>query len=207
MREVEFLPDWYPQQQSRRRQVVWQGWLAAACVAAMAAWTLGTHAEIRGARQALGVLDQQQAATDLELGELQRQTHLLEQLRKRQAAAEKLGAIVETSRLLAELESVMPAAMALTEFTVDLDERQPVVQTTADAGRGAGLQRQLRVRVEGVVPNDLEIARFMDALQQRRLFQQVALSFARDRQSDGHLMREFEVTFALDVTAAGGTSP
>ena len=38
MRELEFLPDWYPQTHRRRRLIVLQGWLTLIMVAGMGSW-------------------------------------------------------------------------------------------------------------------------------------------------------------------------
>ena len=38
MRELEFLPAWYPQTRRRKRQVLLQAWVTVGSVIALAAW-------------------------------------------------------------------------------------------------------------------------------------------------------------------------
>jgi len=65
--------------------------------------------------------------------------------------------------------------------------------------------RQLNVRLNGVAPTDVDLANFMMRLSGVRFFENVSMSFAKDRSEGGHLMREFEITFSLNLKAPAVT--
>ena len=56
MRELEFLPDWYPQARRRRRLVHLQGWLTLLLIAGMGTHLLMADRNIAVAEGSVGVL-------------------------------------------------------------------------------------------------------------------------------------------------------
>jgi hypothetical protein len=62
--------------------------------------------------------------------------------------------------------------------------------------------RKLKVKLVGIAPSDVEVANFLAGLTGRSFLDQVAMTYARDRVSDGRVMREFEVTFVINLSGA-----
>ena len=51
-----------------------------------------------------------------------------------------------------------------------------------------------------MVPTDVDLANFLAGLQNVPYFENVAMAYAKDRAENGHVMREFEVNFTIDLT-------
>jgi hypothetical protein len=69
------------------------------------------------------------------------------------------------------------------------------------------VDRRLRVRLQGVAPTDLELATFLTDLNQTSFFERPALTYVKERRESGHVLREFEVTFTINLNspvASGG---
>jgi hypothetical protein len=109
----------------------------------------------------------------------------------------------------------MPPEMALVSLTFETDDRPiPVAPPTGwRIGRGASTpqppaetvyDRRLKARLVGVAPSDVDLANFLAELQRKRFFESVAMTWSKDRSDQGHLMREFEVLFAMDLNDQGG---
>jgi hypothetical protein len=47
----------------------------------------------------------------------------------------------------------------------------------------------------------VDLANFLAGLSNNPYFEQIAMTYARDRSDSGHTMREFEVTYVVDLTA------
>jgi hypothetical protein len=59
--------------------------------------------------------------------------------------------------------------------------------------------RRLRVRLLGVAPNNSDVATFVAGLYQVPYLDQVAYVNSRDVFEDGHRLREFTVTFCVNL--------
>src|SRR5258706_10344277 len=82
MRDMEFLPEWYPQTRRRRRLVVLMGWLTLVLVAGMAAHRLLVDRNIAAADKALGSLREQLEQTNAQLVEMDKLDSMRQQLRQ-----------------------------------------------------------------------------------------------------------------------------
>ena len=84
--------------------------------------------------------------------------------------------------------------------TTITDEQARVANTPSAAmaaQRGDSVDRKLRVRLQGVAPTDTDVANFLSGITNVPFFEQVAMTYSRDRSDSGHVMREFEITFCL----------
>ena len=111
-------------------------------------------------------------------------------------------------RMLAALDEVMPAEMALLNIQFENVERQKAV-TSLGSVKGNGskpavqLDRRLEVRLVGVTPTDVDLANFLARLSKVRYFDGVTMTYSKDRNEAGHVMREFEVRFSLNLNGDG----
>ncbi len=67
------------------------------------------------------------------------------------------------------------------------------------------MDRNLRVRLQGVAPTDVELATFLTELNKVPFLEHVAPTYARDRREAGHVLREFELTFTINLNAPAGS--
>lgn len=209
MRELEFLPTWYPQARRRKRMVVFQFWTTLLLTCGLGIWSALAHSNVSDAERALGALDQQLRQTRTDLERLDEQLKLKQELKVRERINADLGTEVETTRLLATIERIMPREMSLIELVIETEELTRPVTGLAGAAKSAKdakppTDRRLKVRLQGVAPTDLDMVTFLTGLTEIRCFENVVPSWARDRAEAGHIMREFEVTFFINLSEPMG---
>src|SRR4051812_32853338 len=119
MREIEFLPDWYPQ--AIRRQSILRLHVATALLVliAMGTWSWQAHRNIAVANQSANTVTAQVAQSRLELHQLDEQLELQRQLELQHRIVVRLGLPVEMSRVVQTLEGLMPAEMSLVELKTE----------------------------------------------------------------------------------------
>jgi Tfp pilus assembly protein PilN len=203
MRELEFLPDWYPQTRRRRRLVHLQGWLTLLLVAGMGTHLVMADRNIAVAEGSVSALQAQLTETDAKLAEIDKLDAMRRQLRQQQAVVSKLGTNVESCKVIDALDAVMPKQMSLTGLQIDNEERVDNSAVQAARATEPVVERRLKVRVQGVCPTDVDLANFMTQLAAVPFFEQVNITYAREKGQNGHVMREFEVTFGLNLTGSG----
>jgi hypothetical protein len=92
--------------------------------------------------------------------------------------------------------------MALTGIVLENEEK--VDRSVLAANRGsngeAPVDRRLKVRVQGVCPTDVDLANFMTQLSAVPYFESVNNTYARERAENNRVMREFELTFSVNLS-------
>lgn len=203
MHEIEFLPEWYPRIRRRKRVVVLQTWMTFVVALGLGAWIVMAQRNIRHAQAAMNSLDSQMAQTQTEQRQLEEQLAIKKELLLKEQIVAQLGFPVEMSRLLRSLDTIMPPEMSLVDASFETSE-QLVAGSTAAALRATAdkeqsIDRRLKVKLAGVAPSDVDLANFLAGLTSYSFFQKVSLVKASDKTDSGHLMREFEVTFEMDL--------
>jgi hypothetical protein len=93
--------------------------------------------------------------------------------------------------------------MALLQFSM---ETENVVQEETGAEKATGLPartlRKLQMNLVGLSPTEDELATFLTKLVTVPYFSEVSLVKAEDHADSGHLMRRFEMKFALDLNSS-----
>jgi hypothetical protein len=219
MREVEFLPAWYPAYRRRRALVVTQTWATAVLIGAIGLGGVAAHQRVMAYESESRQLREEMQRTHAELKLLGEQLDLQDALRQQQRILAEVGLQVDVTRLLAELEGRMGPDVALLEFAADTEEtvrraERPapgVAQATTDNSSGragvksanpsieSSVDRKLKIRLVGVAPSDVDVANLLAGLTNKPLFDQVAMNYARERVSAGRVMREFELSFLINL--------
>jgi len=199
VRELEFLPNWYGQARSRYRWLRLQACTTLLLVGGLGLWLGLAQRNIRSAQAALNATDLQLAQSQLELEQLQVQLKLKNQLEFQRQIVSRLGMQVEVSRMLNTLERLMPKEMSLTELTFDTAEELVKRSDVTANDNSPTKSRALRVKLLGVAPSDVDLANFLAGLTNVPFFQEVSLTYARDKSQGGHTMREFEVAFGMSL--------
>ncbi|MEA2708335.1 MAG: type pilus assembly protein PilN [Phycisphaerales bacterium] len=212
MREVEFLPDWYPKVRKRRRSVALQAWVTLILLSGLGLWMLLVQRNVHAREIEIAALHSDLDQSENELARLEDLLQLQRQLGQQDQIFLKIGRPVETTRIITTLEQMMPADMALLDLTLETEE-----PARGGNGSGGGLsaraQREkghespkLRFRMHGVAPTDMDLGEFLAKLTGRPFFKNVELMYSHERQDRGHVMREFEVTFTMDLAGISGGS-
>lgn len=206
MRELEFLPDWYPQLRKRKRSVALQTWITVMLIGGLCLWGWLSGRNIRTASASIVELRGEMSQTDIELHRLDEALAQKKELEAKNQIISKLGSHVESTRILAAVESAMPDEMALVNLTTEVKETARHMPGLA-ADRAAKnniptMDRHLEVTVLAVAPTDMTLAKFMRNLSDTRLFDHINMSFAQERVESNRVMRQFGVTFGVDLNLA-----
>jgi len=205
MREIDFLPSWYSQFLRRRRTVFFQMWVTVAVALGLGLWLYLADRNERAAESVLDGLRGQVQQTSAQLQQMDRLEMLRKQLRQQAEVLTKLGVHVESARLITKLADIMPPSLSLLSLNIDTDEI-PVQLSAAERvnlkeGSRPPLDRRLRVRLQAVAPTDVEMATFLTELNQIQFFERPALNYVKNHLESGHVLREFEVTFSINLNS------
>jgi Tfp pilus assembly protein PilN len=204
VRELEFLPDWYPQTRRRRRMVILQAWLIVVLAIGMGSWVVRNDRNNTLDERNLATQSAQLEQTYAQLAEVDKLDSLRRQLRQQEEVVSRIGFAVDACKAVNALDERMPRQMALTGIVLENEER---ADHSVLAARGPGgepqVDRRLRVRVQGVCPTDVDLANFMTQLSAVPFFDAVNNTYARERAENNRVMREFELTFSVNLANAG----
>jgi Tfp pilus assembly protein PilN len=205
MREINFLPPWYTQFLRRRRTVFFQTWVTIGIAMGLGLWMFLAERNERNAENVLDTLSGQVQQTSTQLQQMERLEMLRRQLRQQAEVLTKLGIHVETGRLVTKLADATPPSLSFLSLNIDTDEIPVQLSAAERAGLKEGsrppVDRRLRVRLQGVAPTDLELATFLTDLNQTSFFERPALTYVKERRESGHVLREFEVTFTINLNS------
>ena len=204
MRELEFLPDWYPQTRRRRRLIVLQAWLTLVLVAGMGSWVVLKDRNNTQDERTLALQTAQLDQTYAQLAEVDKLDSLRRQLRRQEEIVSRIGFAVEACKAVNSLDDRMPRNMALTGVILEHEEKADPSALAANRSASGGasdvpIERRLRVRVQGVCPTDVDLADFMTQLATVPFFEGINNTYARERAENNRLMREFELTFSVNL--------
>jgi Tfp pilus assembly protein PilN len=202
MRELEFLPGWYPKLVRRRRWLMFQGWGAIGLIIVLMVRSAAGYHALSAAQASLDGLQQKLSQTNDDLLRLGEQRALRSQLERQNEVVARLGPHVPAARLMAALGEAMPPEMALLDLTLNQAEK-PRAASALAAARGdahAAVDRRLSVTLTGVAPSDMELATFIDRLEALPCVQDVAMAYAKDSVHSGRAMREFSINFWIDLS-------
>jgi Tfp pilus assembly protein PilN len=201
VRELEFLPDWYPQTRRRRRLIILQAWLILVLVAGMGTWVVLKDRNNSQDERILQVQSAQLAQTYAQLAEVDKLDSLRRQLRQQEEIVSRIGFAVEACKAVNAIDERMPRQMALTGIVLENEERADHSALAANRGPNGEppVDRRLKVRVQGVCPTDVDLANFMTQLSTVPYFEGVNNTFAREKAENSHVMREFELTFSVNL--------
>lgn len=205
MREIEFLPSWYPRLAQRKRYLRLQAFACLLVVMGLGLWLILAQYNVRVARGTLNMVDQQLQQSRSDLKTLDEQLALRNQLGVQQQIMARLGLPVEVSRMISQLDVIMPREMSLLDLNVETEELVRQAQGNESKNNGdRPIDRRLRIKLLAVAPTDLDLANFLAGLNNVPFFEQASMTFSRDKIDSGHLMREFEVTFCMNLSQEMG---
>lgn len=157
---------------------------------------------------------------NLESAEAAKRLEQLDQLQKRKQEMLRKAAVtgvllerVPRSIVIAEMVNSMPATVGLTDFelttkvlaaprpatALDKAKQQKQAKAKQDAAPEEPVMppSEVEIKLVGLAPTDVEVAQFMTALGQCRLFKDVNLAFSEESELDSRTVRRFRVELAL----------
>ena len=207
MREVEFLPAWYPQVRRRRRFVMLQAWMTLVILGGLGAWLTFAGRNVREYEARLTRVDRELTASRSELKVIEELMTLRKDLVQKSQVLAKVGSHAEAARLLATLDEAMPKSTALLELSLITEETHTTVTSSgarANVQKEPVMDRRLNVKLTGVAPTDVEVASFLDKLTGKPFLDDVRMTGSKPRLDNGRIMREFEVYFSMNLNDPAG---
>jgi Tfp pilus assembly protein PilN len=208
LREVDFLPAWYPAIQRKYRMVVVQAWASLAVVIVLVIYAAAKRWEVYSARQTTAICQAQINLSQKQVDELNQKLKYEQQLAQQDQIVAKLGLGVDATRLIAVLEDAMTPGMALTNLSMEMVETPRAMQigfigrSRSSENGSADVDRSLKVQLEGVAPSAIDVATLIAKLNDVKFFENVSFPYIRQGQTrDGHIAQEFQVTFDLNLNA------
>ncbi len=202
MHEMEFLPGWYPQLHRRKRMVMLQVWATLLVAVCLGLWIFLARGNVAARQTDHRLISEQLSESRLRLTALNEQLRQKQNLEADQRVVSKVGIHVETTRLLAKIDQIMPREMTLVDATFDTIE-VPQPRDSSAESRPPEMTRRMLVKLSGVTPSDADWAGVLAKLSSVPFFQDVRLVGAKDKVDSGHLMREFEVSFTVELGNGG----
>jgi Tfp pilus assembly protein PilN len=207
VREVEFLPAWYPQVRRRRRFVILQAWMTLVVLGGLGTWLTFASRNVREYEARLARVDRELTASRSELKVIEELMTLRKDLVQKSQVLAKVGSHAEAARLLATLDEAMPKSTALLELSLITEETHTTVTSSgarANVPKEPVMDRRLNVKLTGVAPTDVEVASFLDKLTGKPFLDDVRMTGSKPRLDNGRVMREFEVYFSMNLNDPAG---
>ena len=209
MRDVEFLPAWYPQLRRRKRALVIQVCATGTIILALGTIALSKQLDVRRQQLMLTETRVELSRCGPALARLDALVERQQQLRQQEQVIARLGTQLDPTRLLNVLEDAMPARVTLTDLTLE-----------SRAAPGGTDERLLAIRLQGLAPTDADIASFLSNLGSVKFFDDITMAYSRDHASSTASVpttqsvaltpplptREFELSFTVNP-ATGGERP
>lgn len=205
MRELEFLPSWYSVVRRRKMAVVIQAWATVGLALTLLVWMAIAQFRVLSARSELSTLRKDMAKTQEDLNRLDSMTQIKRRWSEQGEVLSKIGVSVESTRLLGLIAQSTPESISLIGMNLTTEEKidaaKTLVNARASRDKEPAIDRKLRVRLQGVAPSNAEVADMMTRLASTNFLEDVSMGYTKDSDQSGRLVREFEVTFALDLDA------
>lgn len=200
MKTLDFTPPSYrltlQRRARRRRYVLWLVLL----VGALGGWTGTQHLRLERVERKLASLQEVYARQEpmvLQAVALERD---LEQAVARQALYANLCGGAELYRVLAQLSTLLPDSVVLSELTIRQEDRLAAGPETAcqpDAS-GSNLAGDcLNTTLTGYAVRVADVGKLVHGLTDSDLFAQVQMSYARPGEFEGNPVRVFEIQCGL----------
>jgi Fimbrial assembly protein (PilN) len=209
MREINFLPDWYPRVVRQRRMLTLQAYATALLVTGgLVALMWMKHKTVRLDAE-LNVTQAKALDTVKAVHQLNEMLDLQKQLVAKKSIVGELGLPVELSRVITEMGACTPREVTIT--SIDANTIETAAPSIADravaaaSGKSAVAQsRRLDLKLRGVAPTEAEVTALWSRLIERPFLSQVRLVNSTEKVDGEHKMREFEMTLSISLDAREG---
>lgn len=227
MNNDSFLPDDYLVQKAERRTNIISLTLFGVVMIAVIGAFFVTNRQAMTVKQHQEAINEQYQQAGLQIQELTQLENQREEMLNKAELAAALVERVPRSILMAELINRMPERLALLEFEMksekakaptpppgQTDNNGRLIATTrpdtkpktlAETGETAQKiappRYDVSITMVGVAPTDLELSRFMTALNTYSLVRGVTLEYSEQKDIQGRTMRQFKIAMALNPDA------
>ncbi|HUO08608.1 MAG TPA: hypothetical protein VM008_09940 [Phycisphaerae bacterium] len=200
MKTVNFLPDWYRQQQRQGRNLrVHVGVMILLGAAAFGARFIGAEHVARLASVQAQLAEQEKLVGD-PTPQLEAKQAELKRLENLQLAYRELGNTIPMSSVVQQVLNDMTLGMALSHVSIEVH---------SEAVKGSGILGDVRhpprthnvahIVFVGVAPNDVQIAQLVGKISSNPLFSDISLNYTHTELLSDRSIRRFEIQMAMDL--------
>src|SRR5688500_12550339 len=125
MREVDFLPGWYPKVRKHRRMVALQAWITLILLCGLGLWMLLVQRNVHARDIELAGLRTDLNESESDLARLEELLQMQRQFGQQDQISIKIGRPIETTKVITTLEQMMPPDMALLDLSLETEEARP----------------------------------------------------------------------------------
>lgn len=199
---VDFIPSSFrAAARARRRARLWFSAYGTAALCVGAAYTAVSAGRTQ-AEATRNELDRQLQHEWDRNKEAQRLLHEIQSIEEAITRFDRLASPVRTVDVVGTVGSLLPKSVTLTALTlVPRSEKLAIKAAPGPAGTPKPTSKTinyLAIEVEGVVPDDAELASLVSALESCPLFSSVGMDFARSTAIDATPARAFRVSARVD---------
>jgi hypothetical protein len=125
-----------------------------------------------------------------------------------------VGVAIPASALVRGIAGALPKGSMLESIELEYANVQGAARKSRRAPKDEALPREVRGEIAGIAPGESDVGALVDALEALAPLSRVSLESSRSREFEGRSVREFRVTFRIDLErrwrlpalAAGGDS-
>ena len=203
MREIDFLPEWYPGVQRQRTMLRAQVFISAGVVFAGLIALMVGYSQCRAAQGKLNETNERAAQAVKEVHQLDEMLSLQSQLVTKRKIVAELGLPVESSRIISEFNECMSREVSFKDLELKTTETQlDTISDRAKQGDQRAVTRRLDICLKGIAPTESEVTAFWSRLIQRPFFTDVRLVNSVERRNGEHRSRYFEITLSIPLEHA-----
>lgn len=213
--QLSFLPDDYLERKARRRTNLICAGLFLICAGAIISAILFTEKGLKASRLRNTEVSAQYSDAARPIRQFQQ---LQEKQRTMAHQAELTASLLERvprSYLLAELTNAMPQGVSLLDFALDsrlrmtavaapqtaFDKKRAEINQTQSAPIAAPRLYDVSLKLTGVATTDVQVAQFINKLNQSRLLKDVNLVVSDEYLHEKELLRKFQIEMMLNPQA------
>ncbi len=214
-----FLPEDYVRDARERRSGIFALALFVVVMGAVFSAFLVTNRQWAAVRAAQTSINDETEKAAKEIAEMKRLEAMRAQMVEKAELARGLIEPIPRSVLLACLVNTMPADLSLLEFEMKSEEIKSARQSGAQAKDAAkarrmtkgkepeapakpeAVRRRVNVLLTGVAPNDLDVSRWMGALNTLPFLTSIHLEVSEEKELKGMHMRQFKISMKIEPDA------
>ena len=203
---INFVPEWYQQQQVRRNQSRRMFILFAVLIGGLLAISAVTWKRV-------DMLKDYQQSIENQIRSMNHKVAQVTELQnERQAIIEqmdiynRLARPVEMTLVSGAIAHLTPDSVFLEQFDSETEQltRTEVLVPASESRTGRAVTRSekyevIEITIVGAAPNDVEIANYVGRLAGVNLFRNVKMQYAKERTIDETVIREFEITMQVPL--------
>jgi Tfp pilus assembly protein PilN len=201
---MNFMVQWYPKMNRRRRMVKWQALASAAALGVVGVHLLLTYRSLSAAQAQASQITTDLSREQARVEQLDRLLGLRQQLESRQVIVDSLGLPVDASRVMTELAAAMGSSVSLSSVEMSLERRfiEADIATGSSQSSASPSQLVAQIKLMGVSPSTGEISQLYANIVRWPFASKVTFPRSQEVMQGDLITREFSMNIEIPLTSA-----